>query len=174
MDMLTHSTFSPSDPTNTHIPIPSFTSHDTSRAMHHHMHAPPFTFSQHSTHIYKCRNSFTYFNMAIQNQEVTTFTQLMKQKYLAARQSSKTVSFSAELPPDIGAALRERCVCAVKYSANPLSDIRFSIVEMIQKMGIRDWEEMEELIYCYIVLNSSDLRHFIQEAFLSIRFSKSS
>ncbi|KAG6400755.1 hypothetical protein SASPL_137597 [Salvia splendens] len=111
--------------------------------------------------------------MAIQNQEATTFTQLMKQKYLAARRSSKTVSFSAELPPDVGAALRECCVCAVKYSTNPLSDIRLSIVEMIQKLGIRDWEDMEELIYCYIALNSSDIRHFIEEAFLSIRFSKS-
>lgn len=114
--------------------------------------------------------------MAIQNQKATTFTQLMKLKYLAARRSrsSKTVSFSAELPPDVGPALRERCVCAVKHSTNPLSDIRVSIVEMMQKLGIRDWEEMEELIYCYIALNSSDLRHFIEEAFLSIRFSKSS
>ncbi|KAL1539810.1 hypothetical protein AAHA92_24247 [Salvia divinorum] len=106
--------------------------------------------------------------MAIQNQETTTSAQLTKQRYLAARRSSKAVSFSAELPPDVGAALRERCVCAVKYSANPLPEIRASIVEMIEKMGIRDWEEMEELIYCYIVLNSSDIRHFIQDAFLSL------
>lgn len=151
--------------------MPSFT--DILRAMHHRMHELTLIYmiyklseSQHQTLSSFINNN--YGAMAIQNHEETRLAK--KKKYLE-RRSSRMVSFSAKLPDDVAASFQDRCVCAVKYSRNPLREVRESIVEMIEKMGIREWREMEELIYCYLALNSSHLHHLIQEAFLSLRFS---
>ncbi|KAK4431240.1 hypothetical protein Salat_0886100 [Sesamum alatum] len=90
------------------------------------------------------------------------------------RRSSSGVSFSAKLPDDVGGAFRD-CICAVKYSTNPFSEIRESIVEVMENVGgIGDWNQMEELIYCYIALNSQEVHTFIQDAFLSLSFSTTS
>lgn len=51
---------------------------------------------------------------------------------------------------------------------DPLTDIKESIKEMVKNVGIKDWKEMEELVYCYIVLNSEEVHCFIKEAFLSL------
>lgn len=77
------------------------------------------------------------------------------------------VSFSANLPEDVRGAFAD-CTCVVKYSMDPLTDIRESIKEMVKNVGIKDWKEMEELVYCYIVLNSEEVHKFIKEAFLSL------
>ncbi|KAK6936600.1 Ovate protein family, C-terminal [Dillenia turbinata] len=65
------------------------------------------------------------------------------------------ISFSASLPDDVCGVFADS-ICAVKYSVDPFVDLRESILEMIQDLGVQDWEEMEELIYCYIVLNSPE------------------
>ncbi|KAK3042824.1 hypothetical protein RJ639_001097 [Escallonia herrerae] len=83
------------------------------------------------------------------------------------RNLTASVSFSASLPEDVGGAF-SNSICAVKYSTDPFLDIRQSIIEMIQGVGVRDWDDMEELIYCYIVLNPSEVHDFILEAFLSL------
>ncbi|KAH6756247.1 hypothetical protein C2S53_003667 [Perilla frutescens var. hirtella] len=98
----------------------------------------------------------------------------MKRKYLEGRRSGRMVSFSAKLPEDVVASFQDCCVCVVKYSTNPLSEIRESIVEMIHKMGIREWKEMEDLVYCYVALNSTHLHTFIHQAFLTLPFLISS
>ncbi|KAL0304511.1 UNVERIFIED_CONTAM: hypothetical protein Sradi_6319200 [Sesamum radiatum] len=86
------------------------------------------------------------------------------------------VSFSAKLPDDVAGGAFRDCICAVKYSSNPFSDIRESIIQVMENVGgIGEWEwdQMEELIYCYIALNSPRLHTFIQDAFLSLSFSAS-
>lgn len=93
---------------------------------------------------------------------------IMKKKKYLQRRSSRIISFSAKLPDDVCGEFQDYCMCAVKYSTNPFSEIRESIVEMIEKMGIRDWNQMEELIYCYIALNSTEVHSFIEDAFLSL------
>ncbi|KAK4370714.1 hypothetical protein RND71_010189 [Anisodus tanguticus] len=65
------------------------------------------------------------------------------------------ISFSANLPEDVRGAFADS-ICAVKYSMDPLADISESIREMEKNVGVRDWKEMEELVYCYIVLNSEE------------------
>uniref|UniRef100_M1CL00 Transcription repressor n=1 Tax=Solanum tuberosum TaxID=4113 RepID=M1CL00_SOLTU len=77
------------------------------------------------------------------------------------------VSFSANLPEDVHGAFTDS-TCVVKYSMDPLTDIRESIKEMVKNVGIKDWKEMEELVYCYIFLNSEEVHCFIKEAFLSL------
>ncbi|KAM7469900.1 hypothetical protein LguiA_008083 [Lonicera macranthoides] len=73
------------------------------------------------------------------------------------------ISFSASLPDDACGVFADS-ICEVKYSTNPFA-------EMIKNVGVQDWSEMEELVYslyCYIVLNSSELLQFIEDAFLSL------
>ncbi|WOL00158.1 hypothetical protein Cni_G08871 [Canna indica] len=86
----------------------------------------------------------------------------------AGRCSSMSLSFSASLPGDVAHGALKESICAVKYTVDPLADFRRSIVEMIREGGVRDWEEMEELVYCYVVLNASEVHCFVAEAFLSL------
>lgn len=83
------------------------------------------------------------------------------------RNNTTTLSFSASLPDDVQGPYADS-ICAVKYSNDPFVDLRESILEMIENVGVRNWEEMEELIYCYVVLNSSEIHGFIVQAFLSL------
>ncbi|GFY84000.1 hypothetical protein Acr_03g0007740 [Actinidia rufa] len=69
------------------------------------------------------------------------------------------VSFSASLPEEVSGGFADGTICLVKYSTDPFSDMRESILEMIQSVGVQDWEELEELVYCYIVLNPSEIDH---------------
>ncbi|KAG1362430.1 hypothetical protein COCNU_10G006490 [Cocos nucifera] len=89
-----------------------------------------------------------------------------KNKRNVRRCSSMNISFSASLPGDVRGVFAES-LCAVKFSVDPFTDFRESVLEMIQDVGVQDWEEMEELVYCYVTLNSPDVHHFIAEAFLS-------
>ncbi|RWW60973.1 hypothetical protein BHE74_00031999, partial [Ensete ventricosum] len=65
-------------------------------------------------------------------------------------------------------ALASRRASQVKYSVDPLTDFKEPIVEVIRDGGVRErlWEVMEELVYCFVVLNSPDVHRFIAEAFL--------
>lgn len=80
---------------------------------------------------------------------------------------SSRISFSASLPQDVTGDFADS-ICLVKYSNDPFSDIRESILEMVRSVGVRDWKEMEELVYCYIVLNPPEVHQFIEDAFLSL------
>ncbi|KAF9600892.1 hypothetical protein IFM89_037131 [Coptis chinensis] len=84
-----------------------------------------------------------------------------------SRHYTATLSFSASLPNDVQGVYADS-ICAVKYTMDPFVDLRESILEMIKNVGVRNWEEMEELIYCYVVLNSSEIHGFIVQAFLSL------
>ncbi|KAK7321324.1 hypothetical protein VNO77_31851 [Canavalia gladiata] len=84
-----------------------------------------------------------------------------------AQRRKNRISFSATLPTDVSGAFANS-VCAVRYSSNPFVDIRMSILEMIVDVGVHDWDQMEELVYCYVALNSPELHHLICQAFVSL------
>ncbi|KAJ0974476.1 hypothetical protein J5N97_016441 [Dioscorea zingiberensis] len=88
-------------------------------------------------------------------------------KKMNKRHSSLSLSFSASLPGDVQGVFSES-ICAVKYSSDPFADFRQSILEMIEEVGVKNWEEMEELVYCYVALNSPDVHAVIAHAFLSV------
>ena len=90
-----------------------------------------------------------------------------KQKKRNPRKWNNRISFSASLPDDVYGVFAGS-ICAVKYSADPFTDMRESILEMIQDVGVCDWNDMEELVYCYIALNSSEFHGVIKDAFLSL------
>ncbi|KAF5188906.1 Transcription repressor like [Thalictrum thalictroides] len=89
-----------------------------------------------------------------------------KKKHLRHNYTT-TLSFSASLPDDVQGIYADS-LCAVKYSMDPLVDLKESIIEMVKNVGVRNWEDMEELIYCYVVLNSTEIHGFIVQAFLSL------
>ncbi|KAJ6867940.1 hypothetical protein NC651_033088 [Populus alba x Populus x berolinensis] len=91
-----------------------------------------------------------------------------RRKEITRKKSSYRISLSASLPEDVCGAFSGDTICAVKLSKDPFSDMRASILEMIQNVGVHDWDEMEELVYCYIALNSPDLHGIIANAFLSL------
>ncbi|KAI3864256.1 hypothetical protein MKW92_026029 [Papaver armeniacum] len=90
-----------------------------------------------------------------------------KRRQNNSRCITNTLSFSASLPSDVRGVYADS-MCAVKYSSDPYKDLRLSILEMIKDVGVRSWEEMEELVYCYVVLNPTEIHGFIVEAFLSL------
>lgn len=96
-----------------------------------------------------------------------------KQKKRTMQNRNNRISFSASLPDDV-CGVFAGSVCAVKYSTNPFLDMRESILEMIQCGGVCDWKDVEELVYCYIALNSSEIHESIRDAFLSLGSSRMS
>lgn len=94
---------------------------------------------------------------------VTNNVKKMKKK----KSSDERISFSAALPGDVQGVFADS-MCAVKLSSDPLTDFKESIVAMIREAGVRSWEEMEELVYCYVVLNSAETIGIIRDAFLSL------
>ncbi|MQL95973.1 hypothetical protein Taro_028642 [Colocasia esculenta] len=91
----------------------------------------------------------------------------MRKRKKTARYSTMDLSFSASLPEDVHEMFADS-VCAVKCSLDPLRDFQESICEMIVAVGVRSWREMEELVYCYVAVNSPDVHGFIADAFRSV------
>ncbi|XP_030501187.2 transcription repressor OFP14-like [Cannabis sativa] len=91
-------------------------------------------------------------------------------------QNNKKESFSARLPDDVSGVFSES-TCVVKLSTNTSLDIRESILEKMMMMMKKneefgsefDWNDLEELIYCYIALNSPDIHTIIINAFLDLK-----
>ncbi|KAL6127316.1 hypothetical protein ACLB2K_075357 [Fragaria x ananassa] len=89
-----------------------------------------------------------------------------KKEILQSR--SGKFSFSTRLPDDVHGVFAGS-MCLVKYTTDPLLDIRESILEMLQyAQGVCDWNDVEELVYCYISLNSSEVHGLVGQAFLSL------
>ncbi|GMN44273.1 hypothetical protein TIFTF001_013483 [Ficus carica] len=86
---------------------------------------------------------------------------------LIKRRNNKVMSLSASLPDDVSGVFAGS-TCVVMCTTDPISCLRESIMEMIRDVGgVCDWNDIEELVYCYISLNSSALHQVIEEAFLS-------
>ncbi|OWM79696.1 hypothetical protein CDL15_Pgr023108 [Punica granatum] len=83
-----------------------------------------------------------------------------------SRRRHDRISLSATLPADARGVFA-RSICTVKLSVDPFSEIRESILEIAQDAGAVSWDDVEELIYCYIALNSVELHPVIEDAFLS-------
>ncbi|CAI0475680.1 unnamed protein product [Linum tenue] len=58
----------------------------------------------------------------------------------------------------------------VKSSYDPQNDFRESMVEMIEEMGIRKAEDLEELLACYLTLNSDEYHELIIKVFRQVWF----
>nr|GLL28933.1 transcription repressor OFP5 [Ipomoea trifida] len=58
----------------------------------------------------------------------------------------------------------------VKSSFNPEQDFKDSMVEMITQIGIKQPEELEELLACYLTLNCDQYHHVIINVFRQVWF----
>uniref|UniRef100_A0A7N0ZS71 Transcription repressor n=1 Tax=Kalanchoe fedtschenkoi TaxID=63787 RepID=A0A7N0ZS71_KALFE len=80
--------------------------------------------------------------------------------------SCSSRSFGSENRRRLG--LSESSVTVVKSSANPESDFKESMVEMIVENNITDLEGLEELLVSYLVLNSDEFHQVIVSVFKEI------
>ncbi|XP_051127586.1 transcription repressor OFP12-like [Andrographis paniculata] len=83
--------------------------------------------------------------------------------------SSPGSSNSILEPPPPAAAVAGGVVVQ-KYSSDPYTDFRKSMVEMIQSRdsGDGDWEFLFELLSCYLALNPEHTHRFIMAAFADV------
>lgn len=58
----------------------------------------------------------------------------------------------------------------VKSSLDPQKDFRDSMIEMIMEKGISQPEELEELLACYLTLNSDEYHDLIIKVFRQVWF----
>lgn len=64
----------------------------------------------------------------------------------------------------------EKSYAVVKSSKNPQKDFKESMVEMIVKNNIKTSKDLEELLACYLLLNSHHYHHLIITVFKQIWF----
>lgn len=115
--------------------------------------------------VYWCINNIVL--VLLQELDMDVAEELNKKRKKRISWKRNRISFSASLPDDV-CGVFAGSVCAVKYSTNPFLDMRESILEMIQNVGVSNWKDIEELVYCYIALNSSEIHESIRDAFLSL------
>ncbi|GER29030.1 ovate family protein 13 [Striga asiatica] len=53
-------------------------------------------------------------------------------------------------------------------SRDPVSDFRASMAEMVEAQGLRDWDSLEDLLACYLRVNSRSNHEFIVDAFVDL------
>jgi uncharacterized protein (TIGR01568 family) len=58
----------------------------------------------------------------------------------------------------------------VKFSVDPQRDFKDSMVEMIVENNIRGSKDLEDLLACYLSLNSKEYHYIIVKAFEQIWF----
>ncbi|XP_002982310.2 transcription repressor OFP3 [Selaginella moellendorffii] len=92
-----------------------------------------------------------------------------KAEYLAkiTRQRRRNHSLSAALPPDLRGPA-SNAIPLVMESCDPYNDFRVSMEQMVRENGIFEWPELQELLYCYIALNSPDQHESIKLAFADL------
>ncbi|PWA82392.1 restriction endonuclease, type II-like superfamily protein [Artemisia annua] len=110
----------------------------------------------------KNKNGFMQYEEDI-DAEAADFIESRHKKF----QLSKTMSMIGGLLDNVRGVFADSN-CAVKYSSDPFVDIRKSIVEMLRYVKVQDWNDVEELIYCYIALNSPEIHIYIKDAFLCL------
>lgn len=91
---------------------------------------------------------------------------LRHQQQQQQRSGSKqhNTNLSCFLPTDVSGVVRES-VAMVKYSQDPYLDFRHSMAEMILEKDIHQPADLEELLHCYLTLNSPRQYHLIKKAF---------
>ncbi|KAG1338976.1 transcription repressor OFP2-like [Cocos nucifera] len=104
---------------------------------------------------------------SIQRIKVRARSPRLGNKKLLAHRSQKTVGLKAAMQQRKG--LMEGIV-VVKSSLDPRRDFRESMVEMIMENNLRASKDLEELLACYLSLNSKEYHDIIIEVFEQIWF----
>lgn len=63
---------------------------------------------------------------------------------------------------------KERSVVQPMESQNPYLDFKKSMQEMVQALGLKDWESLEELLGCYLKVNGKNNHGYIIGAFIDL------
>ncbi|XP_028771770.1 transcription repressor OFP13-like [Neltuma alba] len=74
----------------------------------------------------------------------------------------------AEPATDEGVAFCESSVFMALESNDPYEDFKNSMEEMVEFHEVKDWEKLEELLTCYLVVNHKKNHEFIFRAFFDL------
>lgn len=66
-----------------------------------------------------------------------------------------------------GFPYKESLVCSME-SQDPYVDFKKSMVEMVEAHGLKDWEDLEELLCCYLRMNGKSNHGYIVGAFVDL------
>lgn len=83
------------------------------------------------------------------------------------RRRQRGSSISAVLPPDLQGVVGDS-LAFVKISNEPYEDFRQSMYEMIMEKDLEGSVDVEELLYCYLTLNSPEHHELIEEVFSDV------
>ncbi|CAN1121909.1 Transcription repressor OFP13, partial [Linum perenne] len=67
-----------------------------------------------------------------------------------------------------GAFSSEMAVAVAVDSRDPLVDFRNSMEEMVEALGLKDWESMEKLLNCYLKVNEEGNHGYVVGAFVDL------
>ncbi|CAM8970742.1 unnamed protein product [Rhodiola kirilowii] len=95
-------------------------------------------------------------------------TNAANNKQKTASKSSSSSGRSSSFGSEKKRGLSERSVTVVKSSANPESDFKESMLEMIVENNIANLDGLEELLVSYLVLNSDEFHQVIVSVFKDI------
>ncbi|KAI5068212.1 hypothetical protein GOP47_0016557 [Adiantum capillus-veneris] len=84
------------------------------------------------------------------------------------RRRQRGSSISAVLPPDLQGVVGDS-LAFVKISDDPYKDFKQSMYEMIMEKDLEGSMDVEELLYCYLSLNSPEHHELIEEVELTTR-----
>ncbi|MCO5606970.1 hypothetical protein L7F22_061161 [Adiantum nelumboides] len=91
-------------------------------------------------------------------------------KYTTAqmqRRRQRGSSISAVLPPDLQGVVGDS-LAFVQMSDDPYEDFKQSMYEMIMEKDLEGSMDVEELLYCYLTLNSTEHHELIKEVFSDV------
>lgn len=86
------------------------------------------------------------------------------------RRQPSGIKLRVNSSPRLAVHGRRRSMVVLKASKDPRRDFRESMVEMISQYNIRESNDLEELLACYLLLNSDDHHHLIINVFKQIWF----
>ncbi len=101
---------------------------------------------------------------------VSAYNQLMQQQQQQQQQQQLRggagggVGFGAH----VNGVVMKESVAMVKTSCNPYNDFKESMIEMIVEKDIRDSDDLEELLQCYLCLNGVQYHAMIVNVFTEV------
>ncbi len=96
---------------------------------------------------------------------VCAYNQLMQQQQQQLRGGGgRGVGFGAH----VNGVVMKESVAMVKTSCNPYNDFKESMIEMIVEKDIRDSDDLEELLQCYLCLNGVQYHAVIVNVFTEV------
>jgi uncharacterized protein (TIGR01568 family) len=110
-------------------------------------------------HSFCAENKSPYLKKKRASQSVHPSCRQVVSPRLATKNASKEHNLNRNL---------EKSLAVMKYSSDPQRDFTESMIEMIIANNMRSWSDLEDLLACYLSLNSADYHSVIVKVFKQV------